>query len=68
MNDASFPICSHPGIIVLSGGRRHESIHADIFQRFILSGKRKEAKDAVTFLTEDSARIKKHLGEATIKI
>jgi len=34
MNHKTFPVCTHPGIIVLSGKRRHESIHAGMFHRF----------------------------------
>ena len=37
MNHKSFPVCSHPGIIVLSGRHRHEAAQADIFKRFLLS-------------------------------
>lgn len=68
MNHKTFPVCTHPGIIVLSGKRRHESIHAGMFQKFLLSGHRKEAQDAVTFLTEDEMRVKNHTGEATFRL
>jgi len=68
MNHKTFPVCTHPGIIVLSGKRRHESIHAGIFQKFLLSGHRKEAQDAVTFLTENEMRVKNHAGEVTFRI
>jgi predicted nuclease of predicted toxin-antitoxin system len=58
INHKKFKICTHPGIIVLSGKRRHESIQAEVFQKFLLSGHRKEAHHAVTFLSQSEARIK----------
>jgi len=63
INHKKFRICTHPGIIVLCGRRRHESIQAEIFQKFLLSGHRKEAIHHVTFLSENEARIK--TGETT---
>jgi predicted nuclease of predicted toxin-antitoxin system len=68
MNHKTFPVCTHPGIIVLSGKRRHESIQAGMFQKFLLSGHRKEAQDAVTFLTEDRMRVKSHSGETSFRL
>ncbi len=68
MNHKTFPVCTHPGIIVLSGKRRHESFHAGMFQRFLLSGHRKEAQDAVTFLTDDEMRVKRHSGEVNFRL
>jgi predicted nuclease of predicted toxin-antitoxin system len=58
INHKKFKICTHPGIIVLGGKRRHEAIQAQIFQKFLLSGHRQEAKHAVTFLSQNEARIK----------
>jgi predicted nuclease of predicted toxin-antitoxin system len=58
INHRKFKICTHPGIIVLCGKHRHESIQAEIFQKFLLSGHRKEANHAVTFLSHNEARIK----------
>jgi len=58
INHKKFKICTHPGIIVLGGKHRHESIQAEIFQKFLLSGHRKEAHHAVTFLSQNEARIK----------
>ncbi len=58
INHRRFKICTHPGIIVLGGKHRHETIHAEAFQKFLLSGHRKHAHHAVTFLTEKQARIK----------
>jgi predicted nuclease of predicted toxin-antitoxin system len=68
MNHKTFPVCTHPGIIVLSGKRRHESIHAGMFQRFLLSGHRAEAQDAVTFLTDNEMRVKNHSGEVSFRL
>jgi predicted nuclease of predicted toxin-antitoxin system len=66
MNHKTFPVCTHPGIIVLAGKHRHESIHEGNFKRFLLSGHRTEARDAVTFISEREMRVKSHSGEQTI--
>jgi len=57
-DDKSFPICTHLGIIVI----RARSIYraAPIFKQFVLSGRRKEAKNCVTFINEKSVLIKCH--------
>lgn len=68
MNQRQFPICTHPGIIVIAGKRRHESIHAGIFKKFLLSGHRVEARDAVTFLSDSEMRIKNHRGDVTFSL
>lgn len=68
LNDKTFPVCTHPGIIVLKGRRRHESFHAGIFRRFLLSGKRTLARDAVTHISEKSMRIKSHTEELEIPL
>jgi len=68
MNHKSFPVCSHAGIIVIAGKRRHESFQAELFQRFLLSGRREEAREAVTFLTEKEVRIKSHGGEQIFRL
>lgn len=60
LNHAAFPVCQHPGIIVLSGRRRHESIHAGLFKRFMQSGHRAYAKDKVTYLTDRLMRVRTH--------
>src|SRR5579864_8622070 len=52
INHRKFKICTHPGIIVLGGKRRHETIHAKAFEKFLLSGHRQEANHAVTFINE----------------
>lgn len=68
MNEHSFPVCTHPGIIILAGKHRHESIQGGLFQRFLLSGHRKLAKDCVTTISEGEATIKMHKGEKRLKL
>lgn len=68
INHVTFPVCTHPGIIVLSGKRRHESIHANHFRKFLLSGHRQHAQDAVTFLTEGEALIRTHSEHLRLRI
>jgi predicted nuclease of predicted toxin-antitoxin system len=68
MNEYTFPICTHAGIIVLAGKCRHESIQAGIFQKFLLSGKRQQAKHSVTTLCQDEARIKTHSEELRFRL
>jgi len=60
LNHVSFPVCTHPGIIVLSGRRRHEAIHAGLFKKFMLSGNRSYANDTVTYLTDRLMRVVTH--------
>lgn len=57
INHRTFKICTHPGIIVLGGKHRHETIHAKAFEKFLLSGHRQAANHAVTFISENQARI-----------
>ena len=68
MNHKTFPVCTHPGIIVLTGRRKHEDALADSFRKFLRSGRRQEAKDAVTFVSESEVRIKSHQGDANFKL
>src|SRR6266436_8108653 len=63
INERAFKICSHPGIIVLSARDRHETIQAEIFQKFLLSGHRKHTKDSVTYVTSKTAVVRSHDGE-----
>ena len=58
INHKKFRICTHPGIIVICGKHRHESMQAEAFQNFMLSGCRKKASHAVTFVSSNQARIK----------
>lgn len=68
MNHKKFPVCTHSGIIVLAGRHRHEDILADSFRRFLLSGRRQEANDAVTFISEKDVRIKSHQGDDSFRL
>lgn len=60
MDERLYPVCTHPGIIVLGGIRRHDDFRMEIFRRFLLSGHRVRARDAVTHISERSARIVTH--------
>jgi predicted nuclease of predicted toxin-antitoxin system len=68
INHKTFPICTHPGIIVLSGRRRHESFHTDIFRKFLLSGHRKDAREAVTYISKNAIRVKSHTEDTTSQL
>lgn len=59
-DDKSFKICTHFGIIVIATGSTYRA--APALKRFLLSGHRKEAENAVTFINEVGARVKKHGG------
>lgn len=58
-----FPVCTHPGIIILTVRERHESMRQRIFARFMRSGHRKQVKDNLTRLSTDQAEIEDHSGE-----
>ena len=68
INHKKFKICTHPGIIVLCGRHRHASIQAGAFKKFMRSGHRKLVHHAVTFISENQARIKMIDDEQTIKL
>jgi predicted nuclease of predicted toxin-antitoxin system len=57
INEKTFPICTHPGIIIFSSRLRHQDLHADIFQRFMRSGHRKLAAHHVLYLYLRSVRV-----------
>lgn len=57
INHRNFKICTHPGIIVLKGSKRHESMQAESFKKFMLSGHRSKAKHAVTYISQSEAKI-----------
>jgi len=60
INEKTFPICSHPGIIVIRASQRHEIEQAKLFTRFMLSGHRVKCKHAVTKLRMfESVRIER---------
>jgi predicted nuclease of predicted toxin-antitoxin system len=66
INHRKFKICTHPGIIVLAGRRRHESMQAKAFRKFMLSGHRAKANHAVVYISQSEARILSVNGEETI--
>lgn len=68
MNHVTFPVCRHTGIIVLTGRSRHESIYAENFRRLLLSGRRQDTQDAVTYLNKDNVTIKTHRGDLQFKL
>jgi len=67
ISENSFPVCTHPGIIILRSRQQHVAIRGKVFQRFIRSGHRKHAKDAVTRLRHDEAFVKSHQGESVYR-
>ncbi len=68
INEKTFPICTHPGIIVFAGRSRHRDINARIFQRFLKSGNRRRAHHAVVYLSQNQARIVEADEEETLPI
>lgn len=68
INHHKFKICTHPGIIVLAGHKRHESMQAATFRKFMLSGHRSKANHAVVYISESDARILTVSGEETIRL
>jgi predicted nuclease of predicted toxin-antitoxin system len=56
LNEERFPICTHPGIIVISGS--HALQKGALFSRFMRSGERKHAKHAVTYLRASGSIIR----------
>ena len=59
----AFPVCTHPGIIILAVRERHETIRQRVVTRFMRSGFRKYTKDTLTRLSTDQAEIEDHNGE-----
>ena len=57
-DDKSFKICTHHGIIVVTTRSTYRV--APTLKNFLLSGHRKEAENAVTFIDGNSIHIKKH--------
>lgn len=73
LNERKYEICTHPGIIVFEARKRHESVKAQIFKKFMLSGHRSKSNHAVTYLrlTDATIRIKRAdgtLGEIPVKL
>jgi predicted nuclease of predicted toxin-antitoxin system len=58
LNEKLYKICTHSGIIVISGTKRHEVEQAKLFARFMRSGHRGRSAHAVTKLRlEGSERL-----------
>jgi hypothetical protein len=57
-NEKAFKICEHPGIIIINTRSKHRA--AATFKNFLLSGHRKHAEEAVTYINETNIRVKKH--------
>jgi predicted nuclease of predicted toxin-antitoxin system len=57
-NEKAFKICEHPGIIIINTRSKHRA--APTFKNFLLSGHRKHAEEAVTYINETNIRVKKH--------
>lgn len=68
LDERAFPICTHPGIIILGFSCRHEPSAQRAFRKFLLSGARKHTKDSVTHLSDDSASIRGHGGAVSCKL
>ena len=64
-NEKAFKICQHFGIIIINTRSKHRA--APVFKQFLLSGHRKHAEDAVTYINETNIRVKKH-GDKVVDI
>jgi predicted nuclease of predicted toxin-antitoxin system len=58
-----YPVCTHPGIIILTVKERHELIRQRIVTKFMRSGYRKHTKDNLTQLSTHEAKIRDHSGK-----
>ena len=54
-NEDRFPICTHPGIIVIRAKTHHSSLKSRMFKDLARSGKRKRCNHAVTYLWLDKS-------------
>jgi hypothetical protein len=73
VDEKRFTICTHKGIIVFKAARRHESVKAQIFRRFMLCGKRKLCRHAVTYLKNNEVTFRRRgndgaLNDTTVRI
>jgi hypothetical protein len=73
VNEQRFEICTHRGILVFRAARRHEAAKALVFRKFMLCGKRKLCKHAVTYLKSDEIIFRRkgengRLYDTTVKI
>lgn len=49
LNEKKFPICIHPGIIVIKATRRHDALKSRMFKDLIRSGTRRRCNHSVTY-------------------
>ena len=68
MNEKSYAICTHAGIIVITVRQQHESIRAEVFKKFLLSGHRKRVKHAVSYLTHDHIFVRDKDGQHELRL
>jgi predicted nuclease of predicted toxin-antitoxin system len=68
MNERAFKICTHSGIIVISTREHHEIIQCEVFRKFLLSGYRKYARHAVTYITSKIIVVRGSDGERKFPI
>jgi predicted nuclease of predicted toxin-antitoxin system len=68
MNERSYAICTHAGIIVICVRQQHEAVRAEVFKKFLLSGYRKHVRHAVTYLTHDRMVVRDRDGEHTFHL
>ena len=68
MNEKSYAICTHAGIIVICVRQRHEAIRTEVFKKFLLSGHRKHVKHAVSYLTHDRVLVRDRDGQREFRL
>lgn len=68
MNEKSYAICTHAGIIVITVRQQHEAIRAEVFKKFLLSGHRKHVKHAVSYLTHDRLVVRDKDGQHEFRL
>ena len=58
-NRFNYPVCTHKGIIRFKT-RKYDGDRIEAFKRFLLSGHRVQAKDAITYLYDRGFKIETH--------
>ncbi len=56
-NSTNFPICTHPGIIRITGKSKHHTVIYDMLKRFSLCGHRGDVKHGIAHLTQEYCTI-----------
>ena len=67
LNEKKYPICTHPGIIVLKAVKRHEVDKIRLFKRFMQSGHRNASKHAVTRLRVEGSNRRELAADGSIR-